>query len=71
MTNWVPEGRLEPAVGHAAHRFRGIGYRSLFSRWIREVPPAMRPQIRRELTVAFEAASFNDVSTIKRSQPWV
>ena len=26
MTNWVPESRLEPAVGHAAHRFRGIGY---------------------------------------------
>jgi hypothetical protein len=26
MTNWVPESRLEPAVGHAAHRYRGIGY---------------------------------------------
>jgi hypothetical protein len=26
MTNWVPESRFEPAVGHAARRYRGIGY---------------------------------------------
>jgi hypothetical protein len=26
MTNWVPESKLEPAVGHATDRYRGIGY---------------------------------------------